>query len=56
MYRGRYLGPAIDVAPALTENIWNSNFEVIHCSSYLSLLPEEVNDENELRCQFDAMI
>ena len=45
MYLVRYLGPGIYVDPALTENILNSNVEVVHFSTYRSLLVEEVNYE-----------
>ena len=56
MYLGRYLGPSIDVGPALTANILKSNGDMVHCSTYRSLLPEEFNDEKELRRQFNVMI
>ena len=56
MYLGRYLGPSIDVGPALIANILKSNGDMVHCSTYRSLLPEEVNDEKELRRQFNVMI
>ena len=56
MYLERYRGPAIDVGTDLTENIFKSNGEVVHCSTYLFLLPEEVSDEKEVRREFDAMI
>ena len=56
IYLGRYLGPAIDVGPSPTATIFKSNSEVLHRSTYLSLLPEEFNNEKELRRQFNAMI
>ena len=56
MYLGRYLGPSIDVGPALTANILKSNGEVIHRSTYRYLLPEEVTYEKELSRQFNVMI
>ena len=33
-----------------------SNGEVVHCYTYRSLLPEEVNDDKEVRNKFDAII
>ena len=45
MYLGRYLGPYIDVVPSLSANILMSNGEVVHHSTYGSLLPEEVNNK-----------
>ena len=56
MYLGRYLGPSIEVGPALTANILKSNGEVIHRSTYRYLLPEEVTYEKELSRQFNVMI
>ena len=56
IYLGRYLGPAIDVGSAVTENILKSNGELVHCSTYRSLIPEAVNNEKGLRRQFDTMI
>ena len=56
MYLGRYLGPAIDIGPAPTGKISKSNGEVVHISTYLSLLPEEINYKKELRCLFDVVI
>ena len=55
IYLGPYLGPAIDVGSALTENILKSNDEVVHCSIYRYLLPEEVNNEKEVKRQFNVM-
>ena len=45
MYLGNYLKPAIDVDPSLTVKIMKSNGEVVHSSTYRSLLHEEVHDE-----------
>ena len=56
MYLGRYLGPAIDIGPTPTGKISKSNGEVVHISTYLSLITEEVNYEKELRCLFDVVI
>eukprot|EP00804_Cyclotella_cryptica_P021438 CCRYP_005781-RA/>CCRYP_005781-RA protein AED:0.29 eAED:0.29 QI:0/0/0/1/1/1/3/0/397 len=38
---GRYLGPSIDVGPALTAKILKQNGEVVHWSTYRELTPEE---------------
>ena len=48
MYLGRYLVLAIDVGPALTANVFNSNVEVVHRSTYHSLIPEEFNYDKGL--------
>ena len=40
MYLGRYLGPAIYVGPTITANSLKSNGEVVHRSTYYSLLLE----------------
>ena len=45
MYLGRHLGPAIYLEPAPTAKILKSNGELVHRSTYHSILPEEVNDE-----------
>eukprot|EP00804_Cyclotella_cryptica_P017277 CCRYP_016828-RA/>CCRYP_016828-RA protein AED:0.02 eAED:0.02 QI:0/0/0/1/0/0.5/2/0/461 len=39
---GRYLGPSIDVGPALTGKILKQNGEVVHRSTYRGLTPEEI--------------
>ena len=39
---GRYLGPSIDVGPALTAKILKQNGEVVHRSTYRGLTPEEI--------------
>ena len=55
-YLGRYLGPAIDIGPALTAKILKSNGEVVYRSTYRSLTPQEMNDEEESRREFDKKI
>ena len=55
-YLGRYLGPAIDVGPALTAKILKSNGEVVFRSTYRSLNAKEENDEVEIRRAFDKEI
>ena len=39
---GRYLGPSIDVGPALTAKILKQNGEVVHRSTYCGLTPEKI--------------
>ena len=55
---GRYLGPSIDVGPAMTAKILKANGEVVHRSTYRSLTDEEIADENEKkeRDQFDQLV
>ena len=55
---GRYLGPSIDIGPALTAKILKSNGEVVHRSTYRALTPEEIESEEEqaARKEFDAAI
>jgi len=55
-YLGRYLGPAIDIGPALTAKILKSNGEVVYRSTYRSLTPQEMNDEGGSRREFDKKI
>ena len=44
---GRWLGPSLDVGPAMTAKIIKSNGQVMHLSSYRKLNPEELVDEEE---------
>jgi hypothetical protein len=44
---GRWLGPSLDVGPAMTAKIIKSNGKVMHLSSYRKLNPEELVDEEE---------
>ena len=55
---GRYLGPAIDVGPAMTAKILKSNGEVINRSTYRGLTDEEVARPAHiaLREEFDENI
>ena len=39
---GRYLGPSIDIGPAMTAKILKVNGQVEHHSTYCSLTPEEI--------------
>ena len=55
---GRYLGPSIDVGPALTAKILKSNGEVVHRSTYRALNQEEIEsaEEQAVRKSFDEQI
>ena len=41
---GKYLGPSIDVGPAMTAKLLKANGQVLHRSTYRSLTPEEWNN------------
>ena len=41
---GRYLGPSIDIGPAMTAKILKSNGKVVHCSTFRGLTPDELDD------------
>ncbi len=41
---GKYLGLSIDVGPAMTTKILTLTGEVVHCSTYRPLTPEELAD------------
>ena len=51
----RYLGPEIDVDPAMTANIMNGNVEVVHRSTYHGLKEDEWTNKAHilLRKEFD---
>ena len=42
---GHYLGPSIDVGPAITPKIFTDNGQVLHRSTYRSLIPDELLDK-----------
>ena len=46
---GRYLGPSINVGPALTAKLLKSNGQVMHWSLYQPLLPDELPDPKEIQ-------
>jgi hypothetical protein len=58
MVTGRYLGPSLDVGPAMTAKILKQNGERIHRSTYRALTDDEINDpvEQQERAEFDASI
>ena len=43
---GRYLGPSIDVGPAMTAKILTENGQVLHRSTYQFLTPDELLDKD----------
>ncbi len=55
---GRWLGPSIDVGPAMTAKILKANGQVIHAGTYRSLTEDELTDpvQLELRKEFDESI
>ena len=55
-YLGQYLGPAIEIGPALTANILKMIGQVIHQSTYWSLTAQELNNEEYFWRDFDNNI
>ena len=55
---GRWLGPAIDIGPAMCAKILKDNGQVIHSSSWRILTDDEMQDpgETKLRDAFDAKV
>ena len=55
---GRWLGPSIDVGPAMTAKVLKSNGQVVHLSTYRALTVAEMEDrgEQKLRDKFDKDI
>ena len=55
---GRYLGPSIDIGPAMSAKILKANAEVVHRSTYRSLTEQELVDDNHKkeRDAFDARV
>ena len=53
MVLGRYLGPSIDIGPAMTAKILKANGEVLHRSTYRELTEAERVDE-DLKKEKDA--
>ena len=48
MSLGRYLGPSIDIGPAMTAKILKSNGNTTHVSTYRALTDEEISSELEI--------
>ena len=55
---GRYLGPAIDVGPAMTAKIMNGNLEFVHWSTHRGLKEYEWKNQSHisLRKEFGSNI
>ena len=55
---GRWLGPAIDIGPAMTSKILKENGQVIYSSTYRAITGDEMQDPKEKaqREKFDANI
>ena len=55
---GRYLGPSLDVGPAMAIKVLKENGEVIRLSSYRGLTPDELDNplEQAARTAFDTKI
>ncbi len=52
---GKYLGPSIDVGPAMTTKILTPTGEVVHRSTYRPLTPEEIADPVQQDCMKDFL-
>jgi hypothetical protein len=54
----RYLGPSIDVGPALTAKILKDNGQIVPRSTYRGLTPEEIESplEQAKRKKFDEKV
>ena len=55
---GPYLGPSIDVGPAMTMKILTENGQVLHRSTYRPLFPDELLDKDgsDAQDQFMARV
>jgi hypothetical protein len=55
---GRWLGPSLDIGPAMTSKILKENGQVLHLSSFRALTADEMQDreEQKLRDKFDSKI
>jgi hypothetical protein len=55
---GRYLGPSIDIGPAMTAKILKANGSVIHTSTYRPLTPDEIAQPDEIKARqsFDKSV
>ena len=55
---GRYLGPSIDIGPAMTAKILKENGQVVHRSTVRGLTPEEEASEEtkQKRSAFDMEV
>ena len=55
---GRYLGPAIDAVPAMTDTIMKANGGVVHRSTYRGLKEDDKSNQSHvlIRKEFDNSI
>ena len=55
---GRYLGPSIDVGPAMTAKLLKANGQVVHRSTYRALTDQEMasDEEKQARKDFDEKV
>ena len=53
---GRWLGPSMDIGPAMCSKIIKSNGQIINLSSYRAITEEEIQDpmQKKLRNEFDS--
>jgi len=49
MVLGRYLGPSIDIGPAMTAKILKSNGQSVHRSTLRALTQDEIDDADEIK-------
>jgi hypothetical protein len=50
---GRYIGPSVDIGPAMTAKVLKLNAQVIHTSTYRSLTPDEIAQPEEIKSRED---
>ena len=55
MKLGHYLGPGINVGPAMTAKILTENEQVLHRSTYRPLTPDELLDKDGPKAQEQFM-
>jgi hypothetical protein len=48
---GRYLGPSIDIGPAMTMKILKANGQYVHRSTHRPLTPDEIANTNKIKAQ-----
>ena len=46
---GRYLGPSIDVGPAMMAKMLKANGQILHRTTYHALMDHELNGKEEIR-------
>ena len=53
---GRWLGPSMDIGPAICSKIIKSNGQIINFSSYRAIMEEEIQDptQKKLHNEFDS--